>query len=172
MGGCTQIYCFLLTPPAVDTILQQCSCMSLRWEDMCHSAHQLKIKINTNILTNDVKTTHFLPLGAGVSVYYILYFFNHLELLNLKLHKVDLGGGVGGDSVSYAETDEVRKGPTWDKPRWTDAVSEVYIILPSEATTNTKPSRVCMNKVKQKVYFKHKAVRLAFIHLFIFTFLG
>ena len=31
---------------------------------------------------------------------------------------------------------------TCDRPRWTEAVSEMYMILPSEATTNTKPSRV------------------------------
>lgn len=31
---------------------------------------------------------------------------------------------------------------TWDRPRWTEAVSEMYMIFPSEATTNTKPSRV------------------------------
>lgn len=31
---------------------------------------------------------------------------------------------------------------TWDRPRWTDAVSEMYIILPSGAMTKTNPSRV------------------------------
>lgn len=40
------------------------------------------------------------------------------------------------------ELAEVKKGLTWDRPRWTDAVSEMYMIFPSEATTNTKPSRV------------------------------
>lgn len=32
---------------------------------------------------------------------------------------------------------------TWLKPKWTEAVSEIYIILPSGATTNMKPSKVC-----------------------------
>lgn len=31
---------------------------------------------------------------------------------------------------------------TWDRPRCTDAVSEMYMILPSDATTKTKPSKV------------------------------
>lgn len=32
---------------------------------------------------------------------------------------------------------------TWDSPKWTEAVSEMYIIFPSGATTKMKPSSVC-----------------------------
>lgn len=32
---------------------------------------------------------------------------------------------------------------TWLKPKCTEAVSEMYIILPSGATTNMNPSKVC-----------------------------
>lgn len=35
---------------------------------------------------------------------------------------------------------------TCDRPRWTEAVSEMYMILPSGATTNTNPSKVLKNK--------------------------
>lgn len=36
--------------------------------------------------------------------------------------------------------------PTWDKPKCTEAVSEIYMILPSDATTKTNPSKVCKRK--------------------------
>lgn len=32
---------------------------------------------------------------------------------------------------------------TWDNPKCTDAVSDIYMIFPSGATTNMKPSNVC-----------------------------
>lgn len=32
---------------------------------------------------------------------------------------------------------------TWDSPKWTDAVSEMYMIFPSGATTKMNPSSVC-----------------------------
>jgi len=32
---------------------------------------------------------------------------------------------------------------TWERPRCTDAVSDMYIIFPSAATTNINPSSVC-----------------------------
>jgi len=52
-------------------------------------------------------------------------------------------------------SDAVCKGtPTWDRPRCTDAVSEMYMILPSGATTNMKPSSVCeMCKMIVRVRF-------------------
>lgn len=40
------------------------------------------------------------------------------------------------------ETAETSVPPTCDRPKWTDAVSEMYIILPSGATTKMKPSKV------------------------------
>lgn len=39
---------------------------------------------------------------------------------------------------------------TWLRPRWTDAVSEIYIILPSGATTKMNPSRVCQQQREGK----------------------
>lgn len=43
--------------------------------------------------------------------------------------------------------------PTWDKPRWTDAVSEMYMIFPSDATTNRKPSRVWKAQWQGRCHF-------------------
>ena len=57
--------------------------------------------------------------------------------------------------LQLKHSDAVCKGtPTWDRPRCTDAVSEMYMILPSGATTNMKPSSVCeMCKMIARVRF-------------------
>lgn len=38
--------------------------------------------------------------------------------------------------------------PTCDRPKWTDAVSDMYIIFPSGATTKMKPSNVWKNNIE------------------------
>ena len=52
---------------------------------------------------------------------------------------------------------------TWDNPRWTEAVSDIYMILPSGATTNINPSNVCKEKTwniqLQGITHKDKVVK-------------
>jgi hypothetical protein len=57
--------------------------------------------------------------------------------------------------LQLKHSDAVCKGtPTCDRPRCTDAVSEMYMILPSGATTKMKPSSVCeMGKMIARVRF-------------------
>lgn len=46
--------------------------------------------------------------------------------------------------------------PTCDRPKWTDAVSDMYIIFPSGATTKMKPSNVWKKQYKKCDYTKYK----------------
>lgn len=59
------------------------------------------------------------------------------------------------------------RGHTWDRPRWTDAVSEMYRILPSEAKTNTNPSRVYRRDTS-----KHHSHPFSRYHHFTYTVTG
>ena len=42
---------------------------------------------------------------------------------------------------------------TCDTPRWTEAVSDIYMTLPSGDTTNMKPSRVWKHRNERVRYF-------------------
>lgn len=46
--------------------------------------------------------------------------------------------------------------PTCDRPKWTDAVSDMYIIFPSGATTKMKPSSVWKNNIESVVCTEYK----------------